>query len=421
VPARELRAASHQHYVADALRHAYNLAVERCILHVDLDAFFVSVEQLHDPSLKGRPVIVGGHPDSRGVVSAASYEARRFGVHSAMPLAHAKRLCPQAVFIPVNFPRYIDASRRFMDLLGTVASIIEPLGLDEAFLDMSESVRELDGALWHAVELKRRVREELGLIASVGVASCKIVAKVASEFDKPDGLVLVRPGDEAAFLAPLDVLKLPGVGQKTADSLIEIGVQTIGQLAALPDEVLLRRFGRYGDLLLSHARGIDDSPVEPRGEPKSVSRETTFPQDTRDIAHLHATLRSMCDEVARDLRGTRKRAKTVTLKLRYEDFQTVTRQSTLTTETIDAGDLFDAATSMLRVLMTGERRCIRLIGVRASRLSGPERQLGMFSQDAVKMQNLERAITQLHDRYGPKSIQTLGEKARRRGFPPRLT
>ena len=393
----------------------------KCIFHVDLDAFFVSVEQLHDPSLNGRAVIVGGHPDSRGVVSAASYEARRYGVHSAMPLAHAKRLCPQAVFVPVNFPRYIDASRRFMALLGTMTSLIEPLGLDEAFLDMSESVQEFDGAHRHAVELKRRVQEELGLIASVGVASCKIVAKVASDFDKPDGLVLVRPGDEASFLAPLDVLKLPGVGKKTADSLIEIGVQTIGQLAALPSEVLLRRFGRYGDLLLSHARGVDDSPVEPRGEPKSVSRETTFQQDTRDIAQLHATLRSMCDEVAQDLRGNHKRAKTVTLKLRYEDFQTVTRQSTLTAETIDAAVLFDAATPMLQALMAGERRRIRLIGVRASHLSGPERQLDMFSQDTVKMQNLERAITQLQSRYGPNSIQTLGEKAKRQDIPPHMT
>ncbi|HEO69882.1 MAG TPA: DNA polymerase IV [Candidatus Hydrogenedentes bacterium] len=393
----------------------------RCIFHVDLDAFFVSVEQLHDPSLKGRPVVVGGHPDSRGVVSAASYEARRYGVHSAMPLVQAKRLCPQAVFVPVSFPKYVEASRRFMALVGTMASVVEPLGLDEAFLDVSDVVPDFAAARAHALELKRRVRDELGLIASVGVATCKIVAKVASDFDKPDGLVVVQPGEEASFLAPLDVQKLPGVGKKTADGLAEIGVHTIGQLAALPQEVLQRRLGRYGLLLLSLARGIDDSPVEPRGEAKSVSRETTFARDTHDIAHLDSTLQAICVEVAHDLRENRKRARTVTLKLRYEDFQTVTRQSTLNVDTVDPQVLHDAAASLLRTLMAGERRRIRLIGVRASRLSGPERQLDMFSQDTAKMQNLERAIAQLHDRFGPKSIQTLREREKKAEKPPRTT
>ncbi len=393
----------------------------RCIFHVDLDAFFVSVEQLHDPSLKGKPVIVGGHPDSRGVVSAASYEARRFGVHSAMPLAQAKRLCPHALFIPVNFPRYVEASRRFMHVLGKTASVIETMGLDEAYLDMSDVVHEFDEAHSRALEIKRRVSEELGLVASVGVASCKIVAKVASDYDKPDGLVIVLPGDEAAFLAPLDVRKLPGVGKKTAESLAEIGVETIGQLAALAPEVLHRRFGRYGELLLNHARGIDDSPVEPRGEPKSMSRETTFPKDISDMSQLHAALQSMCTEVADDLRHHRKRAGTVTLKLRYEDFTTVTRQSSLPADTLEAGELFTAATALLRTLLSGERRRIRLIGVRATRLSGPERQLDMFAPDAVRLQNLERAIAQVHTRYGAEAIQTLGQKARKRQIPPRTT
>ena len=416
-PAEEAR----QSYVARGPQPLYNASVARCIFHVDLDAFFVSVEQLHEPSLRGKAVIVGGHPDSRGVVSAASYEARRYGVHSAMPLSQAKRLCPQAVFVPVHFPRYIDASRRFMALLQTMAPLTESLGLDEAFLDVSQVIEDFDAARAHAIELKRRVREELGLVASVGVAPCKIVAKVASDFQKPDGLVLVRPGEEARFLAPLDVQKLPGVGKKTEESLVEIGVSTIGQLAGLPDEVLRGKFGRYGDLLLRHAKGIDNSHVEPRGEPRSMSRETTFQADTRDIAHLHATLRSMCDEVAQDLRHHRKRTRTVTLKLRYEDFQTVTRQSSLKTETIEAGAMFDAAAAMLQVLMASERRRIRLIGVRASSLSGPERQLDMFSQDTAKMQNLERAIAQVHSRFGPDSIRTLREKERRPAPPPHTT
>lgn len=393
----------------------------RCIFHVDLDAFFVSVEQLHDPSLRGKPVIVGGHPDSRGVVSAASYEARRFGVHSAMPLSQAKRLCPQALFIPVNFPRYIEASRRFMLLLGRKASTLEPLGLDEAYLDMSESVHDFDGAHAQAVDLKQRVRGELGLIASVGVATCKTVAKVASDFDKPDGLVLVRPGDEAAFLAPLDAIRLPGVGKKTAESLLQIGVQTIGQLAALPAEVLQRKFGSYGETLLRRAQGIDESPVEPRGEPKSMSRETTFSRDTRDASLLDSTLQSMCVELSHDLRRQRKRARTVTLKLRYEDFHTVTRQVSLPADTADSADLFAAAEAMLHGMLPGERRLIRLIGVRATRLSGPERQLDMFAPDSVRLRNLEHAVAELQSRFGVDSIQTLEEAGRKGGKRPRTT
>jgi len=399
----------------------YNLAVARCIFHVDLDAFFVSVEQLHDPSLKGKPVIVGGNPDSRGVVSAASYEARSYGVHSAMPLAQAKRLCPHAVFVPVHFSRYVDASQRFMALLEQMAPLIERLGLDEAFLEMSDVVQDFGDAHTYALDLKRRVREELGLVVSVGVAPCKIVAKVASDAEKPDGLVLVRPGEEAAFLAPLDVRKLPGVGKKTAESLVEIGVETIGQLAAIPEQVLHARFGRYGDMLLRHGRGIDNSPVEPRGEPQSMSRETTFDVDTRDMTLLHSTLRSMCEEVAQDLRRHGKRTRTVTLKLRYEDFRTVTRQSSLATETIEAEAIFNVAAPLLQALTTHERQRVRLIGVRASRLSGPERQLDMFAQDTARMQNLERAIATVRDRFGPDSIQSLREKRKRPPKSPRTT
>ncbi|MBN1151946.1 MAG: DNA polymerase IV [Dehalococcoidia bacterium] len=393
----------------------------RCIFHVDLDAFFVSVEQLHDPSLKGKAVVVGGHPDSRGVVSAASYEARRFGVHSAMPLSQAKRLCPQALFIPVNFPRYIDASRRFMALLTRAASTIEPLGLDEAFLDVSESVHDFEGAHARAVELKRHVHNQLGLVASVGVATCKVVAKVASDFDKPDGLVVVLPGHEAAFLAPLRVESLPGVGKKTAASLAEIGVQTVGQLAVMSPHVMLRRFGRYGEVLLNHARGIDDSPVEPRGEPKSMSRETTFSKDTRDLSRLDSTLQSMCVELSNDLKRHRKRAGTVTLKLRYEDFKTVTRQTSLIPETADTADLLRAAADLLRAMMDAERRHIRLIGVRATRLTGPERQLDMFAAESTRIQNLEQAVAELQSRYGPDSIQTLEQAAERRKKPSRTT
>ncbi|MBN1855969.1 MAG: DNA polymerase IV [Dehalococcoidia bacterium] len=378
----------------------------RCIFHVDLDAFFVSVEQLHDPSLKGKPVIVGGHPGTRGVVAAASYEARSHGVHSAMPLVQAQRLCPRAIFVPTHFGRYVEASGRFMELLDSMAPVTEPLSLDEAFLDMTDVCPDFKESREYAQSLKQRVRDELGLVASVGVAPCKIVAKVASDYDKPDGLVLVLPGEEAAFLAGLPAGKLPGVGPKTGQILRELGVETIGQLAALSPGAAHLRLGRYGDLLRQHAQGIDNSKVEPRGEAKSMSRETTFQTDTRDVSLLHKTLRSMCEHLARDLHSHKKRAATVTLKLRYEDFQTVTRQSSLREQSDMAGTFFDAASALLWHLLSANEQRIRLIGVRVSRLSGPECQLDMFSPEVQRTQNLEQAIARINRRFGEGAIRT---------------
>ena len=394
-----------QHYVAPPTTANYNPAVALCIFHADLDAFFVSVEQLHDPSLKGKPVIVGGDPGTRGVVAASSYEARSYGVHSAMPLVQARRLCPHAIFVPVHFKRYVEASRQFMGLLETMATVVEPLGLDEAFLDVSEMVPDFDAAGAHAASLKRRVRDELGLTASVGIATCKIVAKVASEYDKPDGLVIVRPGEEAVFLSELDVGRLPGVGKKTGETLRELGVSTIGQLAVLPQDVARRKLGRYGDLLRRYAQGLDNSRVEPRGEPRTMSRETTFQADTRDIAFLHGTLRSMCEHLSRELRSHKKQATTVTLKLRYEDFQTVTRQSTLKEGSNAGSVLLDAATRLLGQLLAGSDRRVRLIGVRVSRLSGPQRQLDMFAPDSASVRNLERALARIRSRFGEGAIR----------------
>ncbi len=379
----------------------------RCLFHVDLDAFFVSVEQLHDPSLRNKPVIVGGQPNSRGVVSAASYEARRFGVHSAMPLAQARRLCPQALFVPLHFSRYVEASGRFMALLEATAPVVEPLGLDEAFLDMSGVAPDFEQARERAADLKRRVREQLGLTVSVGVAGCRATAKVASDHGKPDGLVVVPPGGEASFLAPMDVDSLPGVGEKTAGILRALGVETIGQLAALPAAVLQQKLGRYGEVLQLRARGLDSSVVEPRGEPQSMSRETTFEVDTRETKRLTATLHGMCEELSRDLRAHGKRAGTVTLKLRYEDFHTVTRQDSPGTATNAADALGATAAKLLTGLLAEDGRLVRLIGVRASRLVGPEQQLDMFSPDAARIQSLDRAIAAIRRRHGPHAIHTL--------------
>ena len=245
-------------------------------MHIDLDAFFVSVEQVLNPELKGKPVVVGGKPDRRGVVATASYEARAFGLHSGMPLATASRLCPQAIFIEGSFPRYRDASKRFMAILADFSPYLEPMGLDEAYLDAT-GFESIHGSIRQmAAAIKKRIKDELGLCASVGIASCKVVAKVASDLSKPDGLLEVPAGEERSFLAPLPVGQLPGIGKKSERVLKGLGVNTIGQLAALPSGILKSHFGAAGVIIHNHANGIDDSKVEPPGEAKSISRETTF-------------------------------------------------------------------------------------------------------------------------------------------------
>ncbi|MBA2756747.1 MAG: DNA polymerase IV, partial [Chloroflexi bacterium] len=252
----------------------------RTILHVDLDAFFAAVEQRDRPELAGRPVIVGGDPAGRGVVSAASYEARRFGVHSAMSLGEAVRRCPDGIFLPVDGRRYQLASRDVMAVLRTFTPAVEPISIDEAFLDVTGSRALFGEGPAIAATIKSAVRERVGLTASVGVASNKLVAKVASDLRKPDGLVVVAPGGEAAFLAPLPISRLWGVGEKTGAALGEYGVRTIGDLAALPPDLVVRRFGKHGDSLIDRARGIDDDPVHEGDPAKSVGHEHTFDVDT---------------------------------------------------------------------------------------------------------------------------------------------
>jgi DNA polymerase-4 len=258
----------------------------RTIMHIDLDAFFVSVEQAANPELRGKPVVVGGKPGGRGVVATASYEARAFGLHSGMPLVTAARLCPQAIFIEGNYHRYAEVSKKFMAILADLSPFLEPMGLDEAYLDVT-GFESLHGSIRQmAQKIKQRVRDELGIVASVGIASCKVVAKVASDESKPDGLIEVPPGRECDFLAPLATRKLPGVGKKTEQVLTGLGIRTIGQLARMPPNAMKNRFGGW---LHRHANGIDNSPVTPPAEAKSISRENTFEKDTRDVVFLSAT------------------------------------------------------------------------------------------------------------------------------------
>jgi DNA polymerase-4 len=377
----------------------------RIIFHIDLDAFFVSVEQVLNPSLRGKPVIAGGRPDRRGVVASASYEARAFGVRAAMPLSRAKRLCPQAVFLIGSYRKYGEFSRKFMGILADYSPCLEPGGIDEAYLDVTGC--ENFGS-WRnlALTIKERIRKEAGLVASIGIATCKVVAKVASDHGKPDGLIEVPAGQEKAFLAPLKVDKLPGVGEKTAKVLRSMGIDTIGQMADLQPGQFKSRFGDGMAWLREHANGIDDSPVEMPGEAKSVSRETTFDTDTTDISFLRATLRYFAEKLGSELRQSDRRARTVTLKLRYADFETVNRSFTSREATNLDDDIFRIACRLLESTLAEKNKSVRLIGLGVSNLVAGASQLSLFDAEAKRLERLDRAIDQIRDKYGFDAIQT---------------
>jgi len=379
--------------------------VNRCILHIDLDAFFVSVEQALAPGLRGKPVVVGGRPDRRGVVASASYEARVFGIRAGMPLSQAYRLCPQAIFLQGSFPVYRDASERFMAILADFSPCLEPGGLDEAYLDIT-GCEDYGTPRQLALCIKERVKNEVRLIASVGVAGCKVVAKIASDLGKPDGLVEVAAGREKEFLAPLPVINLPGVGKRTEQELKAMGIKTVGQLAALSPEAIKSRLGATGLMILHYANGIDDRQVEPTGEAKSISRETTFAEDTLDHAFLQAILRYLCERVGAELRQESKHARTITLKLRYTDFETITRRisSKEATDTDEA--IFDGAVKLLNEALARKRKLVRLIGVGVSNLVDYGRQLGLLDSRPKRQAQLDKAIDRIRNKYGFTSIQT---------------
>lgn len=378
----------------------------RQIIHIDLDAFFVSVEQVLNPDLQGKPVVVGGHPDSRGVVTCASYEARKFGLHAGMPIATARRLCPHAIFIPGTFATYRDYSAKFMDVLAQFSPDLEPGGLDEAFLDLT-GFEPLYGPIREtAHRIKSRIREELEITASIGIATCKVVAKVASDFSKPDGLTEVTPGTEKEFLAPLPVKDLPGVGPKMQQALKKIGVSSIGQLAQLPVSLMKDNFGVFGEVIHRHANGIDNREVKPYGEVKSISRETTLAQDTLDFRLLKATLRYLTEKVGADLRNQGKQARCVTLKLRYTDFDTITRSQTQKQPTALDQAIFNVGSELLDKCLSQRRQPIRLIGIGVSNLVGPEKQLDMLDNSSLRLAYLDRAIDQIRKKYGFRAIET---------------
>ncbi|MCL5744613.1 MAG: DNA polymerase IV, partial [Acidobacteria bacterium] len=339
-----------------------------------MDAFFVSVEELYDASLKGRPVVVGGRPDERGVVSAASYAARKFGVHSAMPLRTAYKLCPQAVFVDGHPERYRDYSHRVYGVLQRFSPVVEMASIDEAYLDMTGTERLHGPPLEAAHRLHQAMKADTRLNSSVGIATSRLVAKICSDQAKPNGVLWVIPGREARFLAPLDVRKIPGVGKVTEQNLNALGIHKIGDLARLDEAFLESRFGKWGLALAGKARGQDaggwfDTEIGGDAEPKSISHEHTFSEDTADTEALEATLARLCEMVARRLREHGLFARTIQLKLRYKDFRTITRAHSLAAGTQVDTEMFEEIRRLFRANWR-PGAAVRLLGVHASSLDG---------------------------------------------------
>jgi DNA polymerase-4 len=381
------------------------VTVARTILHADLDAFFAAVEQRDRPELRGKPVIVGGGgPDDRGVVSTASYEARRYGVRSAMPLRTAGALCPDGIFVAVDGRKYSEVSRQVMGVLRRFSPLVEQLSIDEAFVDLTGTEALFGTGEEAAQALKRAVHEETELTVSVGVASNRLVAKIASDLRKPNGLVVVPPGEEAGFLAPLAIDRLWGVGASTRKVLADYGVTTIGDLAALPAELLVRRFGAHGTDLAARARGVGDTVVANRMAAKSVSQEHTFDVDTADWEVMEQTLLALSEGVAGRLRATNVRASTIAVKVRDSSFRTITRQRKLREPTDMDDVVWRTAKELARKEVRGSR--IRLLGVAASGLD-TQAQLSLFQESGVddRRRRATEAADEVRRRFGSRAIR----------------
>lgn len=399
----------------------------RSILHVDMDAFFAAVEEREDPSLRGRPVVIGADPDGgrgRGVVSTANYEARAYGIHSAQPISRAWKLCPHAVFLPPRGRLYVEASRRVFDVFGRYTDLVEPLGIDEAFLDVTGSRRLFGPAPEVAQRLKDEVRRETGLTASVGCAPSKFVAKIASDIDKPDGLVVVEPGDEPDFLAPLPVRRLWGAGPKAQEKFRALGCVTIGDVAALDEGVLARRFGpAMGRRFHLLSNGVDPRRVRAGHERKSLGKETTFSDDLADREAVERRLLRLCEAVAAACRGKGLAGSTVTMKLRFEGFDTVTRQRTLDAPADTVETIWPVARELFRGADRPRSR-IRLVGVTMSGFgSTGDPQIGLFESPRPAVDRaVADAVDRLRERFGRDSvrraalIERAGENTVRRGY-----
>ena len=376
----------------------------RTILHVDMDAFYASVEQRDDPSLRGRPVIVGGTGD-RGVVAAASYEVRRYGVHSAMPMREALRRCPQAVCVRPRIGHYADVSKQVFAVFHEFTPLVQGLSLDEAFLDVTAGTRALGDGEKIARDVKRLIRERTDLTASVGVAPNKLVAKIASDLRKPDGLVVVRPEEINAVLDPLPIRKLFGLGAKTAPKVEALGIHTLGELRQASPARLRPIFGRYAERVLQRAAGIDTRPVVPDQDEKQVSAEETFDTDIADHARLHAEIVRLADKVGARLRSRELAAACVTVKIRRKDFTTYTRQRHFEPPTQETRVITTLATELLDAwLATQPSAALRLLGVGVSDLA-PATQLDLFTApQTARNRELDAAVDRIRERFGKVAL-----------------
>jgi DNA polymerase-4 len=375
----------------------------RQIIHVDMDAFYASIEQRDNPALQGCPVVVGGKPNSRGVVSTASYEARKAGIHSAMPLAEAYRHCPQAIFLPVNGKKYRHVSQQIREVFLTYTPLVEPISLDEAFLDVTASRRLFGSASEIARTIKERIKDEIDLTASVGVATNKFLAKLASDLKKPDGFVVVDPAHVQEFLDPLSIERIWGVGDKMAERLHGLNIHTIHELRRIEKDYLIRLFGTWGNQIYALARGIDDRPVESEKEAKSIGRETTFDIDVADREVLATILLELSCDIGQSLRKEKLKGKTVILKVRYSDFMTISRSHTLSQATNLEDVIYQEAYHLFQEVSL--KQAIRLIGVTLHNLiSQDEVQLSLFDEPRREREKLVKVIDSINEKYGKNSI-----------------
>ncbi len=381
----------------------------RLVCHVDMDAFFVSVEELFDPSLKGKPVVVGGKADQRGVVAAASYAARRFGIHSAMPLRTAGRLCPQAIFVDGHPERYREYSKKVLKLLERFSPQVEMASIDEAYLDLTGTERLHGPPMRAAHALHEAIRREVNLRCSLGLASSRLVAKVSSDQAKPNGVLYIVPGQEARFLAPLEVRQIPGVGKQTELSLHKLGIRRVGDLARLDEPFLASHFGRWGLALAGKSKGMDaggwfDAEIGAGEDPKSISHEHTFGEDIARGDQLEITLLKLSEMVAKRLREHRLYARTIQLKLRYEDFSTITRASSLDHATQLDREVAGAVVRLFRQAWD-KKTPVRLLGVHAGGLQNVEGQMNLLEEAATaRLRNAFRSVDHIRNRFGSASI-----------------
>lgn len=382
--------------------------MQPAIIHVDMDAFFASIEQRDNPALQGKPVIVGGSKEGRGVVSTASYEARKFGVHSAMPMAEAVRRCPDGIYLPVDMKKYRAVSRQIMDIFQRFTPEVEAISVDEAFLDVTGSQRLFGLAEQIGWQIKEIIGRELHLTASVGLSYNKFLAKLASDLEKPDGFCQIGPEELQQKVWPLSIRRMMGVGQKTAQLLEQMGVTTIGKLAVMDAGLLEHVLGKQGPLIHQLANGMDQRPVEPVRESKSVGRETTFPQDIDDGYTLETILFTLTDDVCHTLRSNGLKGKTVSIKLRYPDFRSISRAMTLERYTASFEPVFQAVRALMaQHYQTGT--AVRLIGVTVSNLKQEAQiveQQELFGNGADdKYQQLNRVMDQINGKYGGDTVR----------------